>query len=48
MESTPPSPAPRTRPLRALQSTLGIAILLATLFTALPSRGLVMGGFYER
>src|SRR5687768_11105065 len=48
MESTPSSPAPRTRPLRALQSTLGIAILLATLFTALPSRGLVMGGFYER
>ena len=48
MESTPPSPAPRTRPLRALQSTLGIAILLATLFTALPSRGLMMGGFYER
>lgn len=48
MESTPPSPAPRTRPLRALQSTFGIAILLATLFTALPSRGLVMGGFYER
>src|SRR5688500_8211651 len=48
MESTPPSPAPRTRPLRALQSTFGIAILLATLFTALPSRGLVVGGFYER
>ena len=36
----PPHPAPRTRPLRALQSTLGI-LLLATLFTALPSRGLV-------
>jgi N-acetylmuramoyl-L-alanine amidase len=27
---------------------LGIAILLATLFTALPSRGLVSGNFYER
>src|SRR5687767_750175 len=48
MESTPPSPARRTRPFRAVQSTLGIAILLATLFTALPSRGLVAGGFYER
>src|SRR5919109_2578870 len=48
MESTPPSPARRSRPLRAVQSTLGIAILLATLFTALPSRGLVAGGFYER
>src|SRR5262245_50486889 len=48
MESTPPSPAPRKRRLRAVQSTLGIAILLATLFTALPSRGLVAGGFYER
>jgi len=31
-----------------VQSTLGIAILLATLFTALPSRGLVSGDFYER
>jgi N-acetylmuramoyl-L-alanine amidase len=48
MESTPPSPARRSRPSRAVQSTLGIAILLATLFTALPSRGLVAGGFYER
>jgi len=48
MESTPPSPTRRARPLRALQSTLGIAILLATLFTALPSRGLVAGAFYER
>ena len=48
MESTPRSPARRTRPFRAVQSTLGIAILLATLFTALPSRGLVAGGFYER
>jgi N-acetylmuramoyl-L-alanine amidase len=48
MESTPPRPAPRVRSARALQSTLGIAILLATLFTALPSRGLMAGGFYER
>ncbi len=48
MESAPPSPAPRKRPLRAAQTTLGIAILLATLFTALPSRGLVAGDFYER
>ena len=48
MESTPPSPARRSRPLRAVQTTLGIAILLATLFTALPSRGLVAGGLYDR
>ena len=48
MESTPPSPARRSRPLRAVQSTLGIAILLATLFTALPPRGLVAGGLYDR
>ncbi|MCI0609504.1 MAG: N-acetylmuramoyl-L-alanine amidase, partial [Anaerolineae bacterium] len=48
MESTSPSPPPRRRPVRAVQSTLGIAILLATLFTALPSRGLVAGSFYER
>ncbi len=38
----------RIRPLRAAQTVLGIAILLATLFTALPSRGLVAGEFYER
>jgi N-acetylmuramoyl-L-alanine amidase len=31
-----------------VQATIGIAILLATLFTALPSRGLVSGDFYER
>jgi len=48
METTsPPSPR-RVRPLRAAQTVLGIAILLATLFTALPSRGLVAGEFYER
>jgi N-acetylmuramoyl-L-alanine amidase len=34
--------------LRPAQTVLGIAILLATLFTALPSRGLVAGDFYER
>ena len=48
MESTPPRSARRSRPLRAVQATIGIAILLATLFTALPSRGLVSGDFYER
>ena len=48
MDSTPPRPARRSRPLRAVQATIGIAILLATLFTALPSRGLVSGDFYNR
>ena len=50
MESTSPQPRPRgrTRPVRALQTTLGVAILLATLFTALPSQGLANGNFYER
>jgi N-acetylmuramoyl-L-alanine amidase len=38
----------RVRPVRAVQSTLGVAILLATLFTALPSRGLASGDFYDR
>ena len=33
---------------RALQSTVGVAVLLATLFTALPSRGLASGDFYNR
>jgi N-acetylmuramoyl-L-alanine amidase len=46
------APAPkhikRPRPFRAVQSILGIAILLATLFTMLPSRGLATGDFYER
>src|SRR6185369_3372649 len=31
-----------------VQSIVGIAVLLATLFTALPSRGLATGDFYER
>ena len=48
MDSTPSRPARRSRPLRAVQATIGIAILLATLFTALPSRGLVSGDFYNR
>jgi N-acetylmuramoyl-L-alanine amidase len=46
--SSPPAKRHRARPTRAVQSTIGIAILLATLFTALPSRGLVSGDFYER
>ena len=48
MDSTSPRPLRRTRTWRAVQSTIGIAILLATLFTALPSRGLVSGDFYDR
>lgn len=48
MDPTPSRPVRRSRPLRAVQATIGIAILLATLFTALPSRGLVVGDFYER
>lgn len=48
MESASPRSQKRIHPLRAFQTTLGIAILLATLFTALPSRGLVSGDFYQR
>jgi N-acetylmuramoyl-L-alanine amidase len=48
MDSTPPRPGRRPRPLRAVQATIGIAILMATLFTALPSRGLVAGNLYEQ
>jgi N-acetylmuramoyl-L-alanine amidase len=50
MESTSLEPVRRvrSRPVRALQTTLGVAILLATLFTALPSQGLANGNFYER
>ena len=36
------------RPVRAITTTLGVALLLATLFTALPSEGLANGNFYER
>jgi len=38
----------RKNPVRALQSTVAVAVLLATLFTALLSRGLVSGDFYSR
>lgn len=48
METASPSPKRQARPLRAVPTVLGIGILLATLFTALPSRGLVAGDFYER
>jgi N-acetylmuramoyl-L-alanine amidase len=48
MESAPPRQRRRSRSFRAVQTVLGVAILLATLFTALPSRGLVVGDFYER
>ncbi|MCL4259316.1 MAG: N-acetylmuramoyl-L-alanine amidase [Anaerolineales bacterium] len=40
------NPAPR--PTRILQTTIGVAILLATLFTALPSQGVANKNFYER
>jgi N-acetylmuramoyl-L-alanine amidase len=48
MDPASSRPVRRVRSLRALQTTLGVAILLATLFTALPSRGLVSGNVYER
>jgi N-acetylmuramoyl-L-alanine amidase len=48
MDPASSRPVRRVRALRALQTTLGVAILLATLFTALPSRGLVSGNVYER
>jgi N-acetylmuramoyl-L-alanine amidase len=48
MDSASSRPVRRVRSLRALQTTLGVATLLATLFTALPSRGLVSGNVYER
>ena len=47
MDPTPPRPGRRPRPLRRA-ATIGIAILMATLFTALPSRGLVAGNLYEQ
>jgi N-acetylmuramoyl-L-alanine amidase len=47
MASTSSHPEKRSRPARVIQSTIGIAVLLATLFTALPSRGLVSGDFYS-
>jgi N-acetylmuramoyl-L-alanine amidase len=48
METASQGPKRRTRSFRAVQTVLGVAILLATLFTALPSRGLVAGNFYDR
>ena len=48
MDPASSRPVRRVRSLRALQTTFGVAILLATLFTALPSRGLVSGNVYER
>ena len=48
MESASQRPPRRPRSFRAVQMVLGVAILLATLFTALPSRGLVGGNFYDR
>jgi len=48
MDSNSPRPEKRSRPVRAVQATLGVGILLATLFTALPSRGVVSGDFYDR
>ena len=42
------TPRPRTRPFRAFQTIIGMALLLATLFTAFPSQGLANGDFYSR
>ena len=38
----------RTHSFRALWTTVGVALFLATLFTALPSQGLANGEFYDR
>ena len=43
-----PAPGRRTRPFRAVQTIIGIALLLATLFTAFPSQGMANGNFYDR
>ena len=48
METASSQPKRRSRPFRGIQTVIGVAILLATLFTALPSRGLVAGNLYER
>ena len=48
METASQRPRRRTRSFRAVQTVLGVAILLATLFTALPSRGLVGNNLYDR
>lgn len=44
----PTSSQPRPRPVFAIQTTLIVALLLATLFTMFPSQGLANGNFYER
>ena len=41
-------PKLRSHPIRAVSTAIGVAILLATLFTALPSQGLINGEFYDR
>jgi len=38
----------RSRSFRAVRTIIGVALILATLFTALPSRGLANGDFYDR
>ncbi|MBK9924859.1 MAG: N-acetylmuramoyl-L-alanine amidase [Anaerolineales bacterium] len=48
MDSTASQPPKRSRPVYAVQATIAVAILLATLFTALPSRGLASGDFYDK
>jgi N-acetylmuramoyl-L-alanine amidase len=51
MPSSPRSSSPhpkRNRPVRVLQTTLGVAILLATLFTAWTPAGLFSGGFSQK
>src|SRR5690349_3528194 len=46
--ASPPPSRRRTRSFRAVQTVLGVAILLATLLTALLSRGLAGGNLYHR
>ena len=48
MDSTPSRPVRRPRSFRAVPVTIFIALMVATLFTALPSRGIVSGDFYQR
>jgi N-acetylmuramoyl-L-alanine amidase len=42
------STSSKTRSTRVLRSIVVVAVSLATLFTALPSRGLASGDFYDR
>jgi N-acetylmuramoyl-L-alanine amidase len=47
--STPaPQPRKRKRPASPFRTILVVGLVLATLFTALPSRGLANGDFYDR